>query len=114
LRNWLNDHTLFGNEINIGPIHTRIPKLAKGGFFSGMALVGEQGPELAQHTAGGTMITPLRGKHASKRQTGAYTDGKMFDGFRAHFEIPLYLDKHGKVKLAEAVGEYVGDRRSVA
>lgn len=36
-----------------------LPHGAKGGFFSGDFMVGEEGPELARHTPRGTLIEPL-------------------------------------------------------
>lgn len=57
---WINAHTIFGDEIKIGPAHVRIPALAEGGLVTsaGMALVGERGPELLQ-LPGGSRVTPL-------------------------------------------------------
>ena len=53
LVDWINDNTLFGNTIHIsvpGPIpdvNIKLPALASGATdFSGVALVGEEGPEL--------------------------------------------------------------------
>lgn len=114
LKDWLNAHTLFGNEINLGFTKIRIPKLAKGGMFTGMALVGEQGPELAQHTPGGTVITPLRGRKGMTGGGRMGSGGPSFDSIRAYFEIPIYIDRSGRGKIAEAVGEYQSDRKSVA
>jgi|GEM_PF-1372195 len=32
LRQWINDHTLFGDDINFGPVHAHIPALRGGGI----------------------------------------------------------------------------------
>ena len=37
-----------------------LPFRAGGGIIKGLGVVGEEGPEIARHTGGGTMITPLK------------------------------------------------------
>jgi hypothetical protein len=60
IANWINDHTLFGDKIHLGPIDVNLPKLAKGGIVSGgrIAMIGEDGPEA---------VVPLSQKYASQR-----------------------------------------------
>jgi hypothetical protein len=59
IRTWLNNNTPFGDEVKVGPVHFRLPALARGtsNFAGGMALVGEQGPELV-HLPRGSRVTP--------------------------------------------------------
>jgi hypothetical protein len=54
---WLNDHTPFGDKINLGITSFRIPALATGGVIQrgGIALVGERGPELVRLRGGSTV-----------------------------------------------------------
>ena len=35
IKNWINAHTLFGDSINVGPLHLKIPALAHGGAVPG-------------------------------------------------------------------------------
>jgi hypothetical protein len=35
LRKWINDHTLFGDHIKLGPLNVTIPRLATGGIIGG-------------------------------------------------------------------------------
>jgi hypothetical protein len=110
LKDWINDHTLFGDNVKIGPLHTHIPALAMGGTFTGMALVGEAGPELAHHTPQGTVITPLRARPGGQRGSTASNlpEGRFTSGsFRLVAPINL-----GRRQVAEAVFEYKADRSS--
>jgi hypothetical protein len=104
--------SVFGLAVGIGPkqiLHAlHVPGFAAGGLLEGIGLVGEHGPELAQHTSGGTIITPLRGGAAP---SFASAGGNFNGGLRAHFSIPVYI---GRKQVAEAVGEYISDRRARA
>jgi SLT domain-containing protein len=53
LAGWINAHTLFGDMVVAGPVRFRLPALAAGGHVrvGGMALVGEEGPEVVTTTA---------------------------------------------------------------
>jgi hypothetical protein len=53
LAGWINAHTLFGDTVVAGPVRFRLPALAAGGHVrvAGMALVGEEGPEVVTTTA---------------------------------------------------------------
>jgi SLT domain-containing protein len=53
LAGWINAHTLFGDMVVAGPVRFRLPALAAGGHVrvAGMALVGEEGPEVVTTTA---------------------------------------------------------------
>ena len=55
LGDWLNDHTILGDTISLGPIgKIKIPKFAAGGRmpYDGLALVGEKGPEVVHMNRG--------------------------------------------------------------
>jgi hypothetical protein len=111
IKDWINKHTLFGDEVNVGLFKFHIPALASGGVLHGLGLVGENGPELAQHTSHGTVITPLR-SNASPALAGVRSgENANFNGLKAHFTIPVII---GRKQVGEAVGEYISDRRSRA
>jgi hypothetical protein len=63
IRNWINDHTIFGDDVHIGTplgsINFHIPALATGGMFNGaqIAMIGEDGPEA---------VIPLSKKHRAR------------------------------------------------
>jgi tape measure domain-containing protein len=66
IRNWLNDHTIFGDHIHMGmpgpvpDIDVDIPALATGGTIrsAGSVLVGERGPEILSLPMG-ARVDPL-------------------------------------------------------
>lgn len=63
IKNWINDHTIFGDQVKIstplGDISFHIPALAQGGMVNGgqLALIGEDGPEA---------VIPLSRKHRAR------------------------------------------------
>lgn len=59
IRNWINQNTLFGDSVPIGPLTLHIPKLARGGMVNGaqLSMIGEDGPEA---------VIPLSGKYRAR------------------------------------------------
>jgi TP901 family phage tail tape measure protein len=59
IADWINANTIFGDSVKVGPVTLRIPALAQGtsNFQGGMALVGEQGPELVNLPRGSKVFT---------------------------------------------------------
>jgi phage-related minor tail protein len=92
IANWLNANTVFGDDVNVGPVHLKIPALATGGTMAqtGAALVGEKGPELVT-LPGGATVTPL---------PAVTTMG-------ATITVPVYLDRR---QIALATGEWYADQ----
>lgn len=59
IADWINSNTIFGDTVKVGPVSLKIPALARGtsNFQGGMALVGEQGPELVNLPRGSQVFT---------------------------------------------------------
>ena len=92
IASWLNTNTVFGDEVNVGPVHFKIPALAAGGtmMHTGTALVGERGPELVT-LPGGATVTPL----------------PAAPSMGATITVPVYLDRR---QIGLAVGEWNSDQ----
>lgn len=111
LREWINANTMFGDEIKILGKSARIPALAEGGDITrgGVALVGENGPELARFAAGSSVV-PLRAASAAPIGAGSGVGSpQAISGVTVSVRSPIYIDRR---QIAEAYGEYMEDRRS--
>lgn len=86
-----------GKGINI----PTIPHLAKGGtiFGSGVAIVGEAGPELLQKSGSTVKVTPLSAQERNEGFSGVLNS-------RSQTERPIILNIDGKT-FAEIVGPYI-------
>jgi hypothetical protein len=76
-----------------------------------LGIVGERGPELARHTASGTVITPLRGRMPSGSSGSSYAKGKDFKPMKFLMDAPVIL-KHREV--GRVFGEILEDRAAHA
>lgn len=111
LKKWINDHTIFGDDIHIGPIKTHIPALATGGHImgGGYALVGESGPEVVRLPAGAS-VAPNRPARARVNPGGSSLPGvSPSGGFHVAVEAPIYLERR---QIGRAMGEYVAERNA--
>lgn len=107
---WLNDNTIFGDKVDIGPFHGHIPKLASGGYITGggLALVGEQGPEVV-HLPSGASVIPNHAMVRSPNRDAAQGRGERFEGAGQPPIVKVFI---GRRQIAEAVGEEVAKRRA--
>jgi uncharacterized membrane protein len=99
IADWLNAHTPFGDEIDLGFKKFTLPALADGGVVTrgGGALVGERGPELVSLPTG-AQVTPLPAIALGGAGVGASQT-------TAHF----YLDRR---LIATAVAVDTADRQA--
>lgn len=115
VRKWLNDNTPFGDKISLGFLGSvHIPALAMGGDITrgGVALVGEQGPEMVRLPTGSN-VAPLRPATARKGRGGAgdpmAAEPGTFAAVKVAVHAPVYLDRR---QVGQAMGEYVAERRA--
>lgn len=110
---WLNAETPFGDEVNVGPVHFRIPALASGGDIlrGGYALVGEEGPEVVRLPTGASVAPNKAASVKRPGRTSAASRGVMFEPREGDQVIQLVLD--GRV-VTEVVGNHVGRKRARA
>jgi hypothetical protein len=119
IRKWINDHTLFGNTVNVGLFKLHIPKLASGGYVSqgGFAMVGERGPEIVGLPSGST-VYPNQVAKASLSQSrhrsldsAAAKPAPAFEGINVHLTAPVIIDRR---EVGMAVGTYYAERKARA
>jgi hypothetical protein len=110
IADWLNDHTIFGDAVNLGPFHGHIPKLAGGGYIAGggYAMVGERGPEMVHLPSGASVIPGAAARVRRPNQQSAQSRGEVFAA-QAPSIIKVYI---GRRQVAEAVGEEMASRRA--
>lgn len=110
IRDWLNDNTPFGDKIDVGPIDIRIPKLAKGAkdFRGGLAVVGEQGPEIVHLPQGSDVVSHPQSKRLVK-QTGLPLPG-FAKGTVTPAEVTAIAKKWGVNRAVASIGAAVEDR----
>jgi hypothetical protein len=109
IADWLNANTPFGNQIDLGPLHFKIPELASGGTITsgGYTLVGERGPEILRLPTGAG-VAPMRPARASSAVPNVGgVDGPSMAGAMFHFEIPVKVSNR---EIGRAVGDYVAER----
>lgn len=121
IKNWLNDKTIFGDKINMGPLGSiNVPALAHGGYVTGggWALVGERGPELLNLPRSSSVVPtnrPAQTRSLDTKQMGdpnvisADTAGQSFDAPTETRVTKVYI---GRRLIAEAVGEEVAHQRA--
>jgi hypothetical protein len=119
IRKWINDHTLFGNTVNVGLFKLHIPKLASGGYVSqgGFAMVGERGPEIVGLPSGSTVYpnqvakASLSRSHHRSIDSAAAKTAPAFEGVNVHLTAPVIIDKR---EVGMAVGTYYAERKARA
>lgn len=115
IKNWLNDKTIFGDKISLGPLGSiQVPALAGGGYVTsgGWALVGERGPELLNLPRSSSVIPNSKPAQTRSLPTQKMGEPSMIsaDNAGASFDAPeqrivkVYI---GRRQVAEAVGEEV-------
>jgi hypothetical protein len=107
IADWINEHTPFGDRVELGPVKFTIPALAQGGTMrsSGLALVGERGPEVVALPGRSTVypnpgVAPLSAAPSLEAVGG---------GAGQTIVTKVYLDRR---QIAEAVGSYAADKRA--
>jgi hypothetical protein len=106
IADWINEHTPFGDQIKVGPLDFRLPALAQGGTMtrSGLALVGERGPEVVA-LPGRSTVYPNPGVAPMSTPPSLEAMG----GSGQTIVTKVYLDRR---QIAEAVGTYAADKRA--
>lgn len=115
ITDWLNDHTIFGDEISLGPLGSiNIPALAGGGYVTsgGWALVGEKGPELVNLPRSSSVLPnkPAETRSLPSHKMGrpdilnADNSGVSFDPATETRVTKIFI---GRRQVAEAIGEEV-------
>ena len=77
IKRWINNNTLFGDTVKVGPLKLKLPALAQGGIVTGptIALVGEAGPEA---------VVPLSGRNGRRARAAGFGGGQTVQNFTIH------------------------------